>query len=109
MLIVDSQIHIWKDSKMSAHHRQIPTYSKEDALKEMAEAGVDAAVLHPPSTLGEAMNTPSFIRKRCSKTIPAITMRDMRISPDLSVRRSMRPCRISANRPSIFSISMDAI
>src|ERR1051326_5620929 len=57
MLIVDSQIHIWKDSKMSAHHRQIPTYSKEDALAEMAAAGVDAAVLHPPSTLGEAMNT----------------------------------------------------
>src|ERR1700680_436621 len=57
MLIVDSQIHIWKDSKMSAHHRQIPTYSKEDALKEMSEAGVDAAVLHPPSTLGEEMNT----------------------------------------------------
>jgi predicted TIM-barrel fold metal-dependent hydrolase len=56
MLIVDSQIHIWLNSKMSAHHRQIPTYSKEDALKEMASAGVDAAVLHPPSTLGEAMN-----------------------------------------------------
>jgi predicted TIM-barrel fold metal-dependent hydrolase len=56
MFIVDSQIHIWEDAKMSAHHRQIPTYSKEDALKEMAEAGVDAAVLHPPSTLGEAMN-----------------------------------------------------
>src|SRR5260221_14637902 len=56
MLIVDSQIHIWKDSKMSAHHRQIPTYSKDDALKEMAPAGVDAAVLHPPSTLGEKVN-----------------------------------------------------
>src|SRR5712692_9710622 len=56
MLIVDSQIHIWQDAKMSAHHRQIPTYSKEDALKEMAEARVDAAVIHPPSTLGEAMN-----------------------------------------------------
>ena len=56
MLIVDSQIHIWLNSKMSAHHRQIPTYSKEDALAEMASAGVDAAVLHPPSTLGEAMN-----------------------------------------------------
>src|SRR6267378_1133288 len=55
-LIVDSQIHIWENSKMSAHHRQIPTYSEDDALKEMAEAGVDAAVLHPPSTLGEAMN-----------------------------------------------------
>ena len=56
MLIVDSQIHIWENAKMSAHHRQIPTYSEDDALKEMAAAGVDAAVLHPPSTLCEAMN-----------------------------------------------------
>ena len=56
MLIVDSQIHIWEDAKMSAHHRQIPTYSMDDALKEMAEAGVDAAVIHPPSTLGEKVN-----------------------------------------------------
>ena len=36
MLIVDSQIHIWENAKMSGHHRQIPTYSKDDALKEMA-------------------------------------------------------------------------
>jgi predicted TIM-barrel fold metal-dependent hydrolase len=56
MLIVDSQIHIWENGKMSAHHRQIPTYSKDDALKEMAGAGVDAAVIHPPSTLGEKVN-----------------------------------------------------
>jgi len=56
MFIVDSQIHIWENAKMSAHHRQIPTYDVDDALKEMAEAGVDAAVLHPPSTLGEAVN-----------------------------------------------------
>jgi predicted TIM-barrel fold metal-dependent hydrolase len=41
---------------MSPQHRQIPTYSMDDALKEMAEAGVDAAVLHPPSSLGEAVN-----------------------------------------------------
>src|SRR4051812_49715008 len=56
MFIVDSQIHIWENARMSAHHRQIPTYDVDDALKEMAEAGVDAAVLHPPSTLGEAVN-----------------------------------------------------
>ena len=56
MFIVDSQIHIWENAKMSAHHRQIPTYDVDDALKEMAEAGVDAAVLHPPSSLGEAVN-----------------------------------------------------
>ena len=41
---------------MSAHHRQIPTYSVDDALAEMAGAGVDAAVIHPPSTLGEKVN-----------------------------------------------------
>lgn len=56
MLIVDSQIHIWKNGKMSEHHRQIPTYSADDALAEMAEAGVDCAVIHPPSALGEAVN-----------------------------------------------------
>ena len=57
MLIVDSQIHIWQNGRMSAHHRQIPTYSMDDALAEMATAGVDAAVIHPPSSLGEAVNT----------------------------------------------------
>jgi predicted TIM-barrel fold metal-dependent hydrolase len=56
MLIVDSQIHIWKNGKMSPHHRQSPTYSADDALAEMATAGVDCAVIHPPSALGEAAN-----------------------------------------------------
>jgi len=56
MLIVDSQIHIWENGKMSPHHRQIPTYGIDDALAEMASAGVDAAVIHPPSALGEAAN-----------------------------------------------------
>ncbi len=56
MLIVDSQIHIWKNGKMSPQHRQIPSYLAEDALAEMAEAGVDCAVIHPPSALGEPAN-----------------------------------------------------
>jgi predicted TIM-barrel fold metal-dependent hydrolase len=56
MPIVDSQIHIWEDARMSPQHRQIPTYSMDVALREMAEAGVDAAVIHPPSTLGEKVN-----------------------------------------------------
>jgi len=56
MLIVDSQIHLWQNGKMSAHHRQIPTYSVDDALAEMASAGVDCAVIHPPSALGEPVN-----------------------------------------------------
>lgn len=57
MLIVDSQIHIWKNFKMSPHHRQAPTYSAEEALAEMAAAGVDCAVIHPPGAHGEAGNT----------------------------------------------------
>ena len=56
MPIVDSQIHLWENARMSPQHRQIPTYSVDDALQEMREAGVDAAVIHPPSTLGEAVN-----------------------------------------------------
>jgi predicted TIM-barrel fold metal-dependent hydrolase len=56
MLIVDSQIHIWKNFKMSPHHRQAPTWSAEEALAEMASAGVDCAVIHPPGAHGEAGN-----------------------------------------------------
>jgi predicted TIM-barrel fold metal-dependent hydrolase len=57
MLIVDSQIHIWKNGKMSPHHRQDATFSYDQALAEMKAAGVDGAVIHPPGALGEAVNT----------------------------------------------------
>ncbi len=56
MLIIDSQIHIWQNGTMSPHHRQVPTYSIDDALAEMKSAGVDGAVIHPPSAFGEAAN-----------------------------------------------------
>ncbi|HKA41904.1 MAG TPA: amidohydrolase family protein [Burkholderiales bacterium] len=69
MLIVDSQIHLWQNARMSPQHRQIPTYSVDDALKEMASAGVDCAVIHPPSTLGEAVNVQAVdaVRKHPAK------------------------------------------
>lgn len=51
MLIVDSQVHIWQDARLGAHHRQIPTFSKDDLLREMDEAGVSAAVICPPFSL----------------------------------------------------------
>lgn len=56
MLIIDSQIHIWQNGTMSSHHRQNPTYSIDDAVAEMASAGVNGAVIHPPSTFGEPSN-----------------------------------------------------
>jgi predicted TIM-barrel fold metal-dependent hydrolase len=49
MLIVDAQVHIWANNKpTNPAHRQIDNFSKDDLLKEMDEAGVDAAVIHPP-------------------------------------------------------------
>jgi predicted TIM-barrel fold metal-dependent hydrolase len=48
MLIVDAQIHLWKNSKPNPNHRQVPDYTADDALKEMGEGGVEAAVIHPP-------------------------------------------------------------
>ncbi len=49
MLIVDSQIHIWKNNKPgNPGHRQITDFTADDVLKEMDEAGVDAALIHPP-------------------------------------------------------------
>ena len=49
MLVVDSQIHLWGSNlPTNPAHRQITSYSAQDALRGMAEAGVDAAVIHPP-------------------------------------------------------------
>jgi predicted TIM-barrel fold metal-dependent hydrolase len=49
MLIIDAQVHIWGSGKPSAHHRQTSVFTAEELIKEMDEAGVDGAVLHPPS------------------------------------------------------------
>ena len=49
MLIVDAQIHIWMNNKpTNANHRQVADFTADDVLKEMDEAGVNAAVIHPP-------------------------------------------------------------
>ena len=49
MLVVDAQIHIWRNNKpTNANHRQVTDFTAADVLKEMDEGGVDAAVIHPP-------------------------------------------------------------
>jgi predicted TIM-barrel fold metal-dependent hydrolase len=49
MTIVDAQVHIWANHvPTNPNHRQVPTFSAEDLLKEMDAAGVEAAVIHPP-------------------------------------------------------------
>ena len=49
MLIIDAQVHIWGSGKPSGHHRQTSIFTAEELIKEMDEAGVNGAVLHPPS------------------------------------------------------------
>lgn len=48
MLIVDAQVHLWSGGTVMPGHRQQP-FGKDELLKEMAGAGVDKAVIVPPS------------------------------------------------------------
>src|SRR6266403_1899342 len=51
MKIVDAQVHIWSGGKpANLRHRQVPAFTRDELLKEMGEAGVDAAVIHPPAS-----------------------------------------------------------
>jgi predicted TIM-barrel fold metal-dependent hydrolase len=48
MLIVDAQIHLWSKGTTIEPHRREP-YSMSQALADMDTAGVNAALIHPPS------------------------------------------------------------
>jgi predicted TIM-barrel fold metal-dependent hydrolase len=48
MLIVDAQIHLWSKGTTLPPHRAAP-YLMEEALRDMDAAGVDRALIHPPS------------------------------------------------------------
>ena len=48
MQIVDAQIHLWSKGETLPPHLPRP-YMLEEALRDMDAAGVDAALIHPPS------------------------------------------------------------
>jgi len=48
MLIVDAQIHLWSNGTTLPPHRAAP-YLVDEALRDMDAAGVDRALIHPPS------------------------------------------------------------
>ncbi len=49
MRIVDAQIHLWGSGLPSnMAHRQVTSFTTEEAVGLMDEGGVDAAVIHPP-------------------------------------------------------------
>ncbi len=49
MRIIDAQVHIWSSGTPMEPHRPVPVFTKDELLAEMAAAGVDGAVIHPPS------------------------------------------------------------
>lgn len=56
MQIVDSQIHLWEGVRLTPPHRQMDSFTVEDALAGMTEAGVDGAVIHPPESLADRID-----------------------------------------------------
>ncbi|MGH7112133.1 MAG: amidohydrolase family protein [Stellaceae bacterium] len=50
MAIIDAQIHLWGSGLPSnLAHRQVTHFTPQEAIPLMDKAGVDAAVIHPPS------------------------------------------------------------
>ena len=58
MKIIDAQVHIWSQTVTppSGQHRKVSKFSAEECLKEMDEAGVDAALIHPPMSWDPTSN-----------------------------------------------------
>jgi predicted TIM-barrel fold metal-dependent hydrolase len=52
MKIIDAQVHIWSKTVVppSGLHRKVSKITAEEMLAEMDEAGVDAALIHPPAS-----------------------------------------------------------
>lgn len=48
MPIVDAQIHLWRHGKTLPPHRATP-YEAAEAIADMDAAGIDGAIVHPPS------------------------------------------------------------
>lgn len=49
MQVVNAQVHIWSSGTPMAPHLQVSHYGADELLREMANAGVDAALIHSPS------------------------------------------------------------
>ena len=62
MKIIDAQVHIWSQTIVAPNggHRQVSSFSAEELLAEMNEAGVDAALIHPPASWDPTSNALSI-------------------------------------------------
>jgi predicted TIM-barrel fold metal-dependent hydrolase len=58
MKIIDAQVHLWSQTVIppGGGHRQVKSFTAEELLAEMAEAGVDAGLNHPPASWDPTSN-----------------------------------------------------
>ena len=55
MPIIDAQIHLWRTGIARPPHRATP-YLVEDAILDMNDAGIDGALVHPPTSWDQLSN-----------------------------------------------------
>ena len=69
MKIIDAQVHIWSQTvtPTTGLHRKVDKFTAEELLEEMDEAGVDAALIHPPAA---GIPIPMRSRSRRRANIP---------------------------------------
>lgn len=109
MLIADSQVHVWAADRPdrpwppAAHglkpapHRDVPI-SAQSLLGEMQTAGVDRAILVPPSWEGEKNDVVAEACRRYPdhypvSRVPRATTRHLPISSNCSPWRAIRTRR----------------
>lgn len=102
MIIVDSQVHIWNSGKASPHHvrgRPDP-FTLEDLQAEMREAGVDCAVLAPPTWEPPADRTSQKAAEAFPDRFAVTDVFDWRGPPDPSLIRNW------CERPGMFGLRL---
>jgi predicted TIM-barrel fold metal-dependent hydrolase len=77
MHIVDAQVHIWTSGTPVHVHRQVPAYTKDELLRDMDEAGVSAALLHPPSWDAKANEVAIDAAKQHAKRLAVLGFFDV--------------------------------
>jgi predicted TIM-barrel fold metal-dependent hydrolase len=66
MQIIDAQVHIWSSGlPTNPIHRQVQAFSADELLAEMDTAGVDAAIVHPPTSWDPYANELALEAARC--------------------------------------------
>jgi predicted TIM-barrel fold metal-dependent hydrolase len=58
MKIIDAQVHLWSQTVVppGGGHSQVSSFTAEELLAEMAEAGVDAGLNHPRASWDPTSN-----------------------------------------------------